>query len=97
LDWFSRGLSVSGGPPPGVRVPLLEINIEKIDECLNCTARCFLKIGADEIVSQIIIRLALAAAKKIAWETGKQVIPIAGPLSSLYSATQALICVIECN
>ena len=74
-----------------------EVSLEINSDCLGCTAICLLKIGENELKTQVATAIGKAIAKRLAWEAGKQIIPVAGTVSSVYSGVEAVICFIKCN
>jgi len=82
----------------GYKLPRLKIiSLDLSNDCLGCTASCLVKTAIGEIGTKTLQYLGMAIARRLAWETGKQVIPVAGTISTVISGLQAIICFVKCN
>jgi len=56
-----------------------------------------LKVGAAHAGSQAAELIGRGIAKKLAWEAGKQIIPVAGQISNVITGIKAVECFVECD
>ena len=70
--------------------------INLTNRCRDCIALCLIGGVSDEIGSAIVKSYSMAIAKKIAWEAGKQYIPVAGQISTAITVTTTAVCTVNC-